>query len=80
MLPELADWSSTLARRAEQLKQQQRAENRQRYLPVAANPDRYSSLQLQNFLRSTELNRKLQQIQAQQAQGAAEARRIASEK
>jgi DNA excision repair protein ERCC-5 len=40
----------------------QRIESRREFMPVAAKPDEYSQVQIRNFLRQTQLNKKIVQI------------------
>ena len=52
----------------EEAKRQQRMRSRREFMPVAGQPDEYSQAQLRNFLRSSKLNKEINEM-AKQAAG-----------
>lgn len=52
----------------EEAKRQQRMRSRREFMPVAGEPDKYSQAQLRNFLRSSKLNKEINEM-AKQAAG-----------
>ena len=53
----------------EKAKKQQRMRSRKEFMPAAANPEAYSQVQLRNFLRSSNLNKKINEMGAKAAKG-----------
>ena len=54
----------------EKIKRQQRMRSRKEFMPAAADPEAYSQVQLKNFLRSSNLNKKINEMGAKAAKGA----------
>ncbi|KAL7558793.1 hypothetical protein ACA910_018294 [Epithemia clementina (nom. ined.)] len=48
----------------EEVKRRQRLRSRQEYIPAAASPDKFSTVQLQNFLKSSQFNLNVQRMAA----------------
>ena len=53
----------------EKAKRKQRMRSRKEFMPAAANPEAYSQVQLRNFLRSSNLNKKINEMGAKAAKG-----------
>jgi len=53
----------------EKVKRQQRMRSRKEFMPAAADPEAYSQVQLKNFLRSSNLNKKINEMGAKAAKG-----------
>jgi len=53
----------------EKAKRQQRMRSRKEFMPAAANPEAYSQVQLRNFLRSSNLNKKITEMGVKASRG-----------
>ena len=60
----------------EEAKRQQRLQSRREYMPAAASPDKFSNVQLQNFLKSSHFNLDIQRMATEQVESAAEAKKV----